>query len=65
MRSAWFTDAASGPPFYGMTRVFPWFAEARGGLSFLAHLIFGLVAADAYLKLERKEAGASEAGLTG
>ncbi|MBP0633217.1 hypothetical protein [Cupriavidus sp. AcVe19-1a] len=51
--------------FYGMTRVFPWFAEARGGLSFLAHVIFGLVAADAYLKLERKEPSASEAGLTG
>ncbi|KWR77507.1 hypothetical protein [Cupriavidus sp. IDO] len=51
--------------FYGMTRVFPWFAEARGGVSFLAHVVFGLVAADAYLKLERKEAGASEADLTG
>ncbi|MFJ4290661.1 hypothetical protein ACIP1U_12865 [Cupriavidus sp. NPDC089707] len=40
--------------FYGMTQFFPWFAEARGALSFLAHVVFGLVAADAYLKLERK-----------
>ncbi|WP_439673175.1 DUF4383 domain-containing protein (plasmid) [Cupriavidus necator] len=40
--------------FYGMTQFFPWFAEARGTLSFLAHVVFGLVAADAYLKLERK-----------
>lgn len=40
--------------FYGMTQVFPWFVEARSALSFLAHVVFGLVAADAYLKLERK-----------
>ena len=45
--------------FYGMTRVFPWFAETRSGLSFLTHVVFGLVAADAYRKLERKEARAS------
>ncbi|MGX6566018.1 hypothetical protein [Cupriavidus necator] len=45
--------------FYGMTRVFPWFAEARGGLSFVAHVVFGLVAGDAYRKLERKEARTS------
>lgn len=40
--------------FYGMTQVFQWFAEARGALSFLAHVVFGLVAAEIYLKLERK-----------
>lgn len=51
--------------FYGMTRVFPWFAEARGSLSFLAHVIFGLVAADAYRKLEKKEAGVRGAGGNG
>lgn len=49
--------------FYGMTRVFPWFAEARGSLSFLAHVVFGLVAADAYWKLERREAGESGTGV--
>ncbi|CAG9187374.1 hypothetical protein [Cupriavidus pinatubonensis] len=51
--------------FYGMTRVFPWFAEARGSLSFLAHVVFGLVAADSYWKLERNEAGESGTGVNG
>lgn len=41
--------------FYGMTRFFPWFAEARGWTTLIAHVIFGIVAADAYLKLERRE----------
>lgn len=41
--------------FYGMTQFFPWFAEARGWTTLLAHVIFGIVAADAYLKLERRE----------
>lgn len=50
--------------FHGMTRVFPWFAEARGGLTFLAHVVFGLVAADAYLTLERMEKSASNTGFT-
>jgi hypothetical protein len=48
--------------FYGMTAFFPWFAEARGWVSFICHIVFGLVAADMYLRLERKEA---EAGGTG
>ncbi len=51
--------------FYGMTRVFPWFAEARGSLSFLAHMVFGLVAADAYRKLEKKEASVRGTGGNG
>lgn len=51
--------------FHGMIRVFPWFAEARGGLTFLAHVVFGLVAADAYLTLERKEESGSATGFTG
>ncbi|WP_354686829.1 hypothetical protein [Cupriavidus necator] len=38
--------------FYGMTAFFPWFAEARGWVSAIAHIVFGLVAADSYLKLE-------------
>lgn len=29
--------------FYLMTAVFPWFAMARGGISILAHAMFGLV----------------------
>lgn len=41
--------------FYGMTQFFPWFAEARGWTTLFAHLVFGIVAADTYLKLERKE----------
>lgn len=51
--------------FYGMTQFFPWFAEARGVLSFLAHAVFGLVAADAYLKLERTTDSPDRAGTTG
>ncbi|WP_026035336.1 hypothetical protein [Cupriavidus sp. BIS7] len=51
--------------FYGMTRFFPWFAEARGSLSFLAHIVFGLVAADAYRQIERKDAGVSRKEIKG
>ncbi|WP_454754632.1 hypothetical protein [Cupriavidus necator] len=43
--------------FYGMTRLFPWFVEARGALSLVTHLVFGLVAADLYLQLEQRAAG--------
>ncbi|WP_408358953.1 hypothetical protein [Paraburkholderia sediminicola] len=32
--------------FHGMTRFFPWFAEARNWASLLAHIIFGIVAAN-------------------
>ncbi|MGH9914937.1 MAG: hypothetical protein ACRD63_06570 [Pyrinomonadaceae bacterium] len=39
--------------FYGMTHFFPWFAEARNWMSLLSHLVFGAVAADVYLKLEK------------
>ncbi|MFP3645996.1 hypothetical protein [Paraburkholderia sp. SIMBA_054] len=41
--------------FYVMTRWFPWFADARGWISLIAHLVFGLVTADTYLRLERRE----------
>ncbi|GAB3626828.1 membrane protein [Pandoraea terrae] len=41
--------------FYGMTQFFPWFAEARGWVTAVVHIVFGLVAADMYLRLERKE----------
>lgn len=42
--------------FYGMERVFPWFAELRGWATLVAHLIFGMVLATTYWKLERPEA---------
>jgi hypothetical protein len=40
--------------FYGMTIAFPWFAEGRGWLTLIAHIIFGVVAADMYMALERR-----------
>lgn len=51
--------------FYGMSQLFPWFAEARGWITFIAHIVFGLVAADTYLRLERREAGAGGTTATG
>ncbi|MFC4521490.1 hypothetical protein [Cupriavidus pinatubonensis] len=48
--------------FYGMTRLFPWFMEARGALSLVTHLVFGLVAADVYLQLEKRAVGAGSKG---
>ncbi|WP_028212416.1 hypothetical protein [Paraburkholderia mimosarum] len=47
--------------FYGMSYLFPWLADARSWASFVSHIVFGLVAADTYLRLETKE----EAGLAG
>ncbi|WP_240674263.1 hypothetical protein [Crenobacter cavernae] len=41
--------------FYGMTAFFPWFAEARGWTTLFAHLVFGIVMADTYLKMEVEE----------
>jgi hypothetical protein len=41
--------------FYGFTAVFPWFAEARGGLGILAHLVFGFVAAWSYKELTKRQ----------
>ncbi|CAG9180791.1 hypothetical protein [Cupriavidus pinatubonensis] len=40
--------------FYGMTRVFPWFADARSAASLGTHLVFGLVAADTYWRFKGK-----------
>jgi uncharacterized membrane protein YagU involved in acid resistance len=34
--------------FYGMTAVFPWFAEARNWVSILAHVLFGVVLGAVY-----------------
>lgn len=41
--------------FYGMERVFPWFADMRGWAALVAHLIFGMTAAATYWKLERRD----------
>jgi hypothetical protein len=41
--------------FHGMVRVFEWFAEVRGVATLIAHLIFGMVAAALYWKLEQPE----------
>jgi uncharacterized membrane protein YagU involved in acid resistance len=51
--------------FYGMTRFFPWFAEARNWVSVVSHLVFGVVVADTYMRLERKDAHSGDAGFTG
>lgn len=34
--------------FYGMTAIFPWFAMARGAISIVAHVAFGVVLGWAY-----------------
>ncbi len=39
--------------FYGLVKFFPWFNEARSMESLFAHVMFGLIAADAYRHLER------------
>jgi uncharacterized membrane protein YagU involved in acid resistance len=39
--------------FYGMTGVYTWFVALRGWPTAIAHVIFGMVAAFIYLKLER------------
>ncbi|OMG69461.1 hypothetical protein [Burkholderia ubonensis] len=48
--------------YYGMTRWFPWFADARNWISFVGHVVFGLVASDTYLRLESKK---TDTGATG
>lgn len=39
--------------FHGFTSAFPWFSMTRGGLSIVVHLVFGVVAALAYKRLQR------------
>lgn len=39
--------------FYGMTSLFPWFAEARGIDSIIGHAMFGVILAAAYRWLSR------------
>lgn len=38
---------------YGFTLLFPWFAQARDWITFIAHLVFGVSAAATYKLLER------------
>jgi hypothetical protein len=46
--------------FYGMTWFFPWFADARYWANALAHILFGVMAANAYMRSERKEMRSGE-----
>lgn len=46
--------------FLGFTVVFPWFAEARNWVTVIDHLIFGMVAAAAYVGLRGPVAGRPE-----
>jgi hypothetical protein len=39
---------------YGFTLVFPWFAQARGWIAVIAHIVFGLSAVLAYRSLHRQ-----------
>lgn len=41
--------------FYGFTAVFPWFEMARGWLSIVTHIVFGVVAAWTYKELARSQ----------
>lgn len=47
--------------FYGMTAMFPWFAEARNYVSILAHALFGAVLAIVYKARQRVPAVAPHA----
>jgi hypothetical protein len=38
--------------FYGMARIYTWFADMRDWSTLVAHLIFGITAAGLYLKFE-------------
>lgn len=40
--------------FYGVQHIFPWFADMRGWPAFFGNVVFGMVAAFAYVKLERE-----------
>jgi hypothetical protein len=51
--------------FYGMSQLFPWFAQARGWTSFIGHIVFGLAAADTYLRMERRDEDAGGTAATG
>lgn len=44
--------------FYGLTAVFPWFADARGWIAIFSHVMFGLVLGAVYQTLERRSSPA-------
>jgi lipid-binding SYLF domain-containing protein len=45
--------------FYGFTTAFPWFAMARGPITIITHIIFGVAAAWAYKGLAKSYVAAS------
>lgn len=40
--------------FYGFTAIFPWFADARGWISILSHVMYGLVLGLVYEPFEKR-----------
>uniref|UniRef100_UPI003F496801 hypothetical protein n=1 Tax=Cupriavidus yeoncheonensis TaxID=1462994 RepID=UPI003F496801 len=46
--------------FHAMTHAFPWFVDARGWLALAFNIVFGLIAAEAYLRIERRGAASSK-----
>lgn len=40
--------------FYGFTVIFPWFADARGWISILSHVVYGLVLGLVYEPIEKR-----------
>ena len=50
--------------FYLMTDIWPWFAKARNWVTIFVHLVFGIVAAWAYMKLRNVNAEDRQATTT-
>ena len=42
--------------FYGFTVLFPWFADARGWISIISHMMFGIVLGGTYVALLERNA---------
>ncbi|AXK67302.1 MULTISPECIES: sodium:proline symporter [Burkholderia] len=42
-----------GVNLYGFTAIFPWFVQVRGGITLIAHLVFGIMAAAVYRIVRR------------
>ncbi|MEX3945842.1 hypothetical protein AB4Y44_41295 [Paraburkholderia sp. BR10937] len=51
--------------FYGMTRLFPWFAESRNLAGVIVHIVFGVVAANLYMRLVRNTSRRTKAVMGG
>lgn len=41
--------------FYGFTALFPWFADARGWISWVSHAVFGLLLGVVYRSMDKRE----------